>query len=374
MATRRITLKHLFIDQERHIGLQFYPDHVLQALVKGLPDVKWSRKFKMVFLPNTPENLDLIFKTFAGIAWIDCGLFTGRRSRASYYGEDSETYKINESKRLPSCPPEYLQKLELNRYAANTAKIYVHYFRVFMNDFEGKKLLEITERDILDYMQGLVHIGKSDTYLNQMLNAIKFYYETVMEMPNRFYSINRPRKKQQLPKVISKAEVKLLLDSVKNEKHRCIVELLYSAGLRCNELLHLKPEHIDSERMVIRIVHGKGGKDRLTILSPKLLTRLRSYYKEYKPKEYLFEGARGGLYTAASVRKIIRIAAKKAGLTQHVTPHTLRHSFATHLLEAKTDLRYIQSLLGHNSTKTTEVYTHVATKNISSIESPLDSL
>ena len=148
----------------------------------------------------------------------------------------------------------------------------------------------------------------------------------------------------------------------------------HSLGLRRAELLALKPEHIDSKRMVIKVVHGKGGKDRFTLLSQVLLDTLRQYFKEYRPKVYLFEGARGGQYSGASVAKIITRAARKAGIQKKVTPHTLRHSFATHLLEAKTDLRYIQKLLGHSSTKTTEIYTHVATNAISQIKSPLDSL
>jgi site-specific recombinase XerD len=374
MANRRISLKNLFIDEQRQIGLQFYPDPVLQALVKTLPDVQWSKKFGMVYLLNTPFNLDLLFKTFSGVAWLDCGLFMGRRTQKDNPDLELDPALINKSKRLPPCPPEFIQRLQISRYAVSTAKTYIHYFRVFMGHFNDKRLPEINERDILNYIQGLVNLGKSDTYVNQMLNAIKFYYEVVMEMPNRFYSIDRPRKKKELPEVISREEVKLLLDAIPNLKHKCIVETLYSAGLRRSELLNLKPHHIDSKRMVIKVEHGKGGKDRLTLLSPRLLNNLRAYYKVYKPKDYLFEGARGGQYTGSSVRMIINNAAKNAGLTQRITPHMLRHSFATHLMEDKTDLRYIQSLLGHSSTKTTEIYTHVATKNISQIISPLDRL
>lgn len=374
MATRRITLKNLFIDEQRQIGLQFYPDHVLQALVKNLPDVKWSQQFGMVYLLNTPSNLDLLFKTFSGIAWLDCGLFMGRRTRKDNPDLEIDPALANKSKRLPPCPPEFIQRLQINRYAASTAATYIHYFRVFMDHFKDKKLLEINERDILNYIQGLVNLGKSDTQVNQMLNSIKFYYEVVMDMPNRFYSIDRPRKKEQLPKVISQEEVKQILDAIPNLKHKCIVEAIYSAGLRRSELLNLKPCHIDSKRMVIKVEKGKAGKDRLTVLSPRLLTNLRAYYRKYRPKDYLFEGAKGGQYTGSSVRMILNTAVEKAGLKKRVTPHMLRHSFATHLLEDNTDLRYIQSLLGHSSTKTTEIYTHVATKNISQITSPLDRL
>jgi site-specific recombinase XerD len=374
MATKRITLKNLFIDEQRQIGLQFYPDHVLQALVKTLPDVQWSQQFGMVYIFNNPSNLDLLFKTFSGIAWLDCGLFMGRRTRKDNPDLKIDPALVNKSKRLPPCPPEFIQRLQISRYAASTANTYIHYFRVFMGHFKDKKLLEINERDILNYMQELVNLGKSDTYVNQILNAVKFYYEVVMEMPNRFYSIDRPRKKEQLPKVISKEEVKLMLDVTPNLKHKCIIEAIYSSGLRRGELLNLKPHHIDSKRMVIKVENGKGGKDRLTLLSQRLLTNLRIYYKQYKPKEYLFEGGHGGQYSGSSVGKIIVKAGKEAGIAERVTPHVLRHSFATHLMEDQTDLRYIQSLLGHSSTKTTEIYTHVATKNISQITSPLDTL
>lgn len=374
MKTRRITLKHLLIDNHKQIGLQFYPDHVVQSLVKTLPKVQWSKEFMMAYILNTQPNLTLLFKTFTGIAWIDCGLFASKRLRNNNPELKLKRPPSNKPKALPTCPAAFIQKLEVDRYALSTAKTYVHYFEIFMEHFKDKKLLEVNEQDILNYIQSLVNIGKSDTYVNQMLNAVKFYYETVLGMPNRFYSINRPKKKDKLPKVISKEEVKLLIDGITNLKHKCIVQTLYSAGLRRSELLALKPHHIDSKRMVIKVEHGKGGKDRQTLLSPKLLDNLRLYYKKYKPQNYLFEGAKGGQYTGSSVRKIIHSAAKKAGIAQHVTPHVLRHSFATHLLEANTDLRYIQSLLGHSSTTTTEIYTHVATTNISQITSPLDSL
>ena len=374
MATRRITLKHLLIDNQKQIGIKFYPDHVLQKLIKTLPDVRWSAIYSMVYLPNSKPNLDSIFKTFRGIAWIDCGFFFGKNKARNNPELKVERRVKQADDGRPNCPEEYIQKLELNKYSPKTAKTYIHYFEVFMHYFENRKLLEINEQDISNYLQGLVQLGKSDSYLNQMINSIKFYYEVVLGMPNRFYSIDRPRKTERLPEVISMEESKKLIDSIDNLKHKCIVQLLYSSGVRRAELLSLKPEHIDSKRMVIKVIHGKGGKDRLTLLSPILLENLRKYYRIYRPKEYLFEGEKGGQYSTASVRQVIKRGAEKAGITKKVTPHILRHSFATHLLEAKTDLRYIQSLLGHNSIRTTELYTHVATNGISQIKNPLDSL
>ncbi len=191
-------------------------------------------------------------------------------------------------------------------------------------------------------------------------------------MPNRFYSIDRPRKEKKLPQVISKSEVMKILDNTNNLKHRCIVGLLYSAGLRRNELINLKLSDIDSNRMLIRIESGKGNKDRYSLLSNQILDDLRIYYKKWRPKKYIIEGQYGGQYSGQSIAVIVTKAAKKAGIRIRVTPHMLRHSFATHLLEAGVDLRQIQVLLGHSSSKTTEIYTHVATSTFSSIKNPLD--
>ena len=189
-------------------------------------------------------------------------------------------------------------------------------------------------------------------------------------MPNRFYEVERPIKKEALPKVISKESVMKMIGS--NIKHKCIVELLYSAGLRRGELLNLKVSDIDSERMTIRVEQGKGRKDRLTLLSKRMLKDLRAYYRVYKPKKYLFEAPDGSQYGATSVAKIIDRAAKSAKINKTVTPHILRHSFTTHLLESGNDLRYIQALLGHHSSRTTEVYTHVAVDGLTQIKNPLD--
>ncbi|NRA11332.1 MAG: tyrosine-type recombinase/integrase, partial [Crocinitomicaceae bacterium] len=262
----------------------------------------------------------------------------------------------------------------LKQYSINTAKTYIHLFEVFINHYKSKDLNCINENDIRTYMQLLIQQQKSHSYINQMINSIKFYYEVVLEMPNRFYSIERPIKRDTLPKVISLEEVQLIINNTNNIKHKCIVSLLYSAGLRRSELLNLKFEDIDSKRMVITVRNGKGNKDRQTILSPLVLKDLRTYYLKWRPKTYLFESPNGGKYSPSSVLRIIKRAAKKSRIKKNITPHILRHSFATHLLENGTDLRYIQVLLGHNSTRTTEIYTQVALNNIKTIKSPIEFL
>jgi site-specific recombinase XerD len=228
--------------------------------------------------------------------------------------------------------------------------------------------------DVRNYLQKLIQEEKSNSHINQAVNAIKFYYEVVLEMPNRFYSIERPRKQKKLPVVISKKDIGSMINTIHNIKHKCIVSLLYSSGMRISGLLNLEIKNIDSERMLIIVIQAKGNKDRYTIFGKALLNSLREYYKIYKPKKFLFEGASGGKYSAVSINKIIKKAARLGAVNQTVSAHTLRHSFATHLLEDGVDLRYIQNLLGHNSSLTTEIYTHVATNLIKNIESHLDSL
>lgn len=374
--SKYMTLKHLLIGDVKQIGIQFSADNYIERIIKTLPGIKWSEAYSMFYIPNRKENLNLIFETFKGIAWVNCNHFfankpinsTNEKPDVSWYRER----KVQPGYR--TCPEEYLLKLELKRYSLNTVKIYVLFFEAFINTYPDIHLYRFDENDVRQYLQKLVQEGKSNSYINQAVNAIKFYFEVVKGMPNRFYGVERPRKEKKLPVVISKKEVTNLINTLTNVKHKCIVSLLYASGLRLNELLNLKPKDIESERMVILVRGGKGNRDRYTILGKSLLNDLRTYFKEYKPIEYLFEGPNGGKYTGTSVQAIVRKAAFYAGINKKVTPHTLRHSFATHLLENGTDLRYIQSLLGHSSSTTTEIYTHVAVNSFDSIQSPLDSL
>jgi len=372
--SQHIALKHLLIDNKKFIGLQFYSNKALDILVKQLKHVNWSDEFNMYHVPNNKNQLDEIYNTFRGVAWVDSKyFFSHTRSKSLNEVFDVEWYR---QRTRPSnyrlCPEVYLQKLELKKYSNNTVRLYVKLFEEFINHFFDKDIDHINEVDIRDYLKLLITNKRSNSYINQSINSIKFYYEVVMGMPNRLYRIDRPRKKKKLPVVLSKDQIKLLIDSTNNIKHKCIVSLLYSSGLRRGELLNLKINDIDSSRMLIHVRDAKGNKDRYTILSTNALKDLREYYKQWKPQEYLFEGIKNKQYSTGSVGKIISAAAIKAGIRKHVTPHTLRHSFATHVLESGTDLRYIQLLLGHNSTKTTEIYTHVAKSSFDSIKNPLD--
>ncbi len=369
-----ITLKHLFINSRKQIGLQYYKDKVIDALLSQLPDCCWSEAYGMHYLANNSANLNRIFEVFRGVAWINVKYFFP--DKPVYQGEEKLILQNYRERKVTNgfrvCPESYLQKLELRQYAYNTAKSYISAFERFINYHVTAQLKDISENDINDYLQHLVSINRSDSYINVAINAIKFYYEVVMGMPNRFYSIDRPRRKKRLPSVLDKSEIQAILRSIDNLKHRSMISLIYSAGLRRSELIHLKISDVDSARMQVFIRGGKGNKDRYSLLSKTVLPELRKYYVQYKPKEYLFEGPQGNRYSPSSLRKILDRAIKKAGIKKRVTLHTLRHSFATHLLEDGVDLRYIQTLLGHHSSQTTEIYTHVAKHQLQGIKSPLD--
>ncbi|NOR74674.1 MAG: tyrosine-type recombinase/integrase [Draconibacterium sp.] len=287
-----------------------------------------------------------------------------------------ENYDLNSNKLQIyfSVPEKYKAILIRRRYSENTIKTYTNYFENFTAYFSDKKLPEITPDEINGYILELINSKNiSISQQNQRINAIKFYYEKVLNRQKQYFEIERPRAEKKLPNVLSKEEISRLIKTIYNIKHKCIISIIYSAGLRRSEVLNIKPEDIDSIRMLIKITGGKGNKDRYSLLSVKLLEDLRIYHKEYKPKKWLFEGQAGGKYSAESVAQILKKALLKSGIRKKVTPHTLRHSFATHLLEQGIDLRYIQELLGHSNSKTTEIYTHVSNKHLGQIKSPLDS-
>lgn len=371
---KSITLRHLLISNKKYVGIAFKMDKVLVALVKELQEIAWNEENAIYVLPNTNKNIDAIFKMFKGVAWVNCNYFY-EKTRSKQLNEVFDDQWIK-NRELPlnhrTCPTEYLEKLKLKKYSNNTLRTYVSCFEKFLNHFKEVEIGDIDDRNIREYMAFLIDNNSSDSYINQAINSIKFYYEVVLNMPNTYYNLERPRKRTKLPIVLSKEEVKRMIMLTKNLKHKCIISTLYSAGLRRSELLNLELRDVDSERMVIYIKDAKGNKDRYTLLSTTLLEDLRNYFKQYRPKKFLFEGEEGMPYSPTSVGNIVKRASKKANIAKTVTPHTLRHSFATHLLESGTDLRYIQLLLGHNSTKTTEIYTHVSTTNFNSIKNPLD--
>ncbi len=267
------------------------------------------------------------------------------------------------------------QKLLLKNYSEHTIKTYVHMFRQFLKYLYPTPLHQVNKTQITKYHLWLVtDRNVSASYQNQSINAIKFYIEKVLKHPVTIYELERPKKQKTLPKVLSLEEVYLIIEATRNLKHRTMLSIIYGAGLRISECINLKIVDIDSSSMRIWVRNAKGKKDRVTLLSNELLKLLRDYYKIYRPKEWLFEGQTKQQYSPSSIRQFFNRAKIKALGRSSATVHTLRHSFATHLLENGTNLRYIQKLLGHSSSKTTEIYTHVCTTNLTDIISPYDLL
>jgi integrase/recombinase XerD len=336
---------------------------------KKIPYSSWNSENKWWSVPFANKFLEEI-KTAAesqnlNFIYEEEEIDNVRKARVSPY--DIPNYR--------DCPDEYILKLKELRYSEKTIKTYKGLFKEFINYYHKVEINRIDESMITAFLRYLVMERKvSTSYQNQSINAIKFYFESVLGGQRKVYLVDRPREEKRLPVILNEEEIGSLFKVTDNIKHKAILMLAYSAGLRLSELINVKLTDIDSARMQIRIVQAKGKKDRYSLLSVKLLEVLREYFIIYKPKIWLFEGATRGQYSVGSIQTIMRDSVRKAGIKKKVSIHTLRHSFATHLLENGTDLRYIQSLLGHSNSKTTEIYTHITTKGFDQIKSPLDKL
>ncbi len=266
-------------------------------------------------------------------------------------------------------------ELKLLHYSYNTRKTYHNQIKRFLSTFD-KPFPEITETEIRDYLLHLVDDkAVSRNYINQVISAIKFLFRKILKMPYTVETIPRPKEERLLPVVLSRQELMRIFKSLRNLKHRALLILSYSAGLRVSEVVRIKMQDIDTDRGMIHVRQAKGKKDRYVPLSKIALRAIALYQSAFHPKNWLFEGQRTGRHlTERSIQKTLQRTIEKAQITKHVTMHTLRHSFATHLLEDGTDLRYIQELLGHHRPETTMRYTHVAQTHAHNIRSPLDNI
>jgi len=271
---------------------------------------------------------------------------------------------------------DYRRYMEYKGYSSSSISTYVGSIEMFLKFNHDKQVQDICNDDMIVYLKDYIQPrGMSFSYQNQLVSSARLFFKRVRGSKVITEQIERPRRTHKLPNVLSKKEVKAIIDNIRNKKHKALISLIYACGLRRSEVLKLRFRHIDSNRHVLLIIDAKGKKDRVVPISEKVIDMLREYYKEYTPEVYLFEGQkRGHPYSEESLKKVLEVAVKKARIYKPVTPHWLRHSYATHLLEAGTDLRYIQELLGHTSSRTTEIYTHVTDKSLQKIASPFDSL
>lgn len=333
--------------KEKRIAVYFEKDTELIARIKKIEGSRWSQTMGVWHLPDTEENR-VRFKI----------------APPSYSLPSAEGIEQIE---------KFKQWLRSKRYSENTLTTYSEALKSFLVFYREKPLAEITNEDVIVYNNE--HILKnnfSDSYQNQIVNAIKLFFTIIRETKMEVDKIHRPKNAKRLPNVLSKEETFRLIDMTTNIKHKTLLALIYSSGLRISEAINMKIIDIDSQRMLIHVKNAKGKKDRYTLLSTKVLGLMREYYAIYKPKIFLFEGQTGGQYSSRSAQSVLQQSAKKAGITKPISLHTLRHSFATHLLESGTDLRYIQDLLGHNSPKTTMIYTHVTSTSLKKIINPFD--
>lgn len=318
------------------------------------PSAKWSATKKSWYLPDLPSvRKALQIKSSKGIG----------EKVAKFHTINQQAYiNLNE-------------KLSLKQYSENTKRMYLAEFKHLLDLLDDYFVDDLSPKRLKDYFLYCLKIEKmGERKMNGKINAIKFYFEQVLHRPKMFFDIPRPKKPLTLPKMLSKSEVKKLFKVTTNLKHKVALQLTYGMGLRVSEVVNLKIVDIDSKRMVVLINGAKGKKDRYVPLPKSILPMLREYYLSYKPKEYLLEGQYGGAYAKSSLQQVFKNAMKKAGIKKEIGIHGLRHSYATHLLESGADMRFIQELLGHNSIKTTQVYTRVTPRSISKVKSPLDTL
>jgi len=387
---KTIICEKIFHKGENRLTLKFPYDRELISITRSIPGARWSQSLSSWHIADDAEVTESLPGIFNGVAVIDYS------STKSLVPEDISSQKTDgrkETLKLPdasigtSLPSlsvkgkvdieKFRKWLEVNRYPESTIRTYTGMITTFLKFISPKEAEDCTSEDLVRIVdEYILPNGLSRSFQNQMISAVKKFYGKIYKSVIDPGEISRPRPEHRLPNVLSKGEVRKILDSVANEKHRVMLSLVYGCGLRRSEVLELLPSDIDRDRKLVQIRQSKGFKDRLVPLSDKLIQMVDQYILHYRPVRYLFEGqTKGSRYSPASLEKIFKTAFLKAGINkQDITLHGLRHSYATHLLEAGTDLRYIQALLGHKSSRTTEIYTHVTIQSIEKIRSPFDDL
>jgi site-specific recombinase XerD len=351
----------------------FDKDEALTKELRKSLTLKWSATHCCWYMKASVFKLSELLTICRGRIWVDYSQITkeGRvvESKSSIIKKEIAPAIIEATDRLRDW-------MLTKRYSTNTINTYCDALVVFFRyiEFSGK---EVPTPTIMISFQKEYILGRglSYAYQNQAINAVRLYYKKMRGIELETGVLERPKRSLRLPHVLDKTEVSSILTSLKNTKHRAMLALIYGCGLRCGELLQLRLTDISKDGQQLFVVQGKGFKDRMLPLSGKLYELLTIYISEYRPQTYLFEGtAKGNAYDSRSLQKVLKLALKASGINKPVTLHWLRHSYATHLLESGTDLRYIQTLLGHSSSKTTEIYTHVSKTMLQRIISPFDTL
>lgn len=357
------------------ILLQFPLHTGLNNFFKKLPFAKYSNTHKGWIIPKNKAYLQQIATYAKPIANLNITALKGNKLQAELFN-----HKGIKLTSISMVNTQYYQQfkkhLTNSGYSHSTIKTYTSELATFFTTLQNIDASLMTVNKLTSYFYYChTHLKLSENTLHSRINALKYFYENVLRFEKFFYEIPRPKKKKILPKVISEEKILEYILKVSNLKHKTILLLAYSAGLRVSEVINLKISDIDSNRMQVCINAAKGKKDRRVPLSKSVLQFLREYYKEYKPIYWLFEGQlKGEKYHTRTAQLIFKQTYKYANLPSSISFHSLRHSYATHLLDNGTDIKYIQQLLGHNDIKTTLRYLHVTNKDLAKIESPLDKI
>ena len=357
----------IFLEQKSHkkelkLLLKFEFNDTLINLTKKLKDARWSRSMQSWYLNFTQENIQLVTEIFKDITPINSDKLPKK-----------DLFKRNLTASEKILLNDFYLYLKGKRYSTSTLQTYTFFVADFINFYTKKALEELTNRDVELFIEKVfIERNYSVSSQRQFVSALKLFIVFYPQTKINDLVLERPKRSRQLPSVLSQEEVLSIIQSTQNLKHRAIIALLYSCGLRISELINLKLADFHIERKQLIVKNGKGRKDRYVSLADSFLPLLSNYYNSYKPKIYFVEGQNGGNYSAESVRQFLRKSCLKAKIKKNVTPHTLRHSYATHLLENGVDIRYIQSLLGHAKPETTMIYTHVKRKDLMDIQNPLD--
>lgn len=385
---KNVTAERIVHNGMNRVVLRFQYDKALIDAAKELTDARWSNRLKCWHVADCSDIITLLLKAFHGKAYVD---YTALRPNIAEKIKakreaDKKTPLGLQNKpeiklsQLSSKGREYIDKfrrwMDANRYPESTVNTYASMMEKFLKFSLPKEADDCTSDDLIKIInEYILPGGYSQSFQNQMISAVKKFYGHICLIAIDPGKVTRPVPRYRLPNVMSKDEVKKLLNSLTNEKHRLMLSIIYACGLRRSELLLLKQEDIEKGRKLLHIREAKGFKDRLVPVSDKTIDMIDCYLRRYKPEKYLFEGQwPGEMYSTTSLERVFKHACEMAGIKKKITLHSLRHSYATHLLESGTDLRFIQELLGHKSSKTTQIYTHVTTKSIQNIRSPFDDL
>ena len=354
----------------RRIKLMYLYDSEINERIRSIEGCRWSKTMECWHLPYSDFSIGEIGKMKMEMNLRIPELNRLKEEREVRYFDRQLTAEKHEFVKV------FQHFMEVRRYSDRTISTYLEAIRTFLGYYKEKTLDEITPEDVNDFnFRYILKNGFSVSYQNQIISSIKLFFRIILKKEVFTEKIERPFRKLNLPDIFSVQEVELLLQSARNIKHRAMLSLLYACGLRRSELINLRIHAIDSKRKLLCIKGGKGNKDRVVPIPESMIVLLREYYKVYRPVVWLFEGIESGKpYSEASLRQAFETAKAKAHITKRLTLHSLRHSYATHLLENGVDLRFIQELLGHKSSKTTEIYTHVTQKSIERIKSPFENL